>query len=215
MSVAIPTGILKQTRFALRESIQTGGHPDGPRGQFENARWVASYDTAAAWPRADVQDLLDFVEEQMDGYATHWGYDWARPFGHYYTADPTTMTRAASAGGGAFDGTALTISALTTSTIAVTGMPNAYRFQRSDRVGLSLGNKRWLGRVKAAVTCSSGGAGTISVYPPVPTALFTTSSVFTLRRAPCVMRIVPGSTRIETDNGLTSIGFDAAQRFYE
>lgn len=214
MSVAIPSGILKQTKFALREAFQTGGHPDGPRGQFENARWVAAYDTVVGWPRADVQDLLDFLEAQKDGAGTFWGYDWTRPFGHFYTADPTTMTRAAGAGGGAFDGTADTISALSTTTIGVTGMPASYRFQKSDRVGLALGSRRWLGRVTTNVTCSTGGAGTVTVYPPVPTSLFTTSSTFTVRRAEAVMRIVPGSTRVETDNGMTSIGFEAVQKFY-
>lgn len=213
MSVSIPFGILKQTSFRLRESVG-GGHPDGPRGEWETPRWVASYDTGAYWPRGDVQDLLDFLEAQRDGLGTHYGYDWARPYGHFYDVDPTTMERAASAGGGAFDGTASTISALSSTTVAVTGMPNAYRFRISDRVGLIKGARRWLGRVVSNVTCSSGGAGTVTVQPPVPTSLFNTGSTFTVRRASCVMRIVPGSTRIETDNGLTSVAFDAMQRFY-
>jgi hypothetical protein len=127
----------------------------------------------------------------------------------YYAGLPATR-----AAGGAFDGTA-SVSALTDTTISLTGLPASLVLGAGDRIGLTQAGRYGLFRVLQDVTGSGGGAVTVDVEPRVNASLFTTAAVARLDQPLVEMFLVPDSLPdLTVSAGRSAATLSAIQRVY-
>jgi hypothetical protein len=210
VDLQIAPKIWMQSRFELKEYTSRGAL-GSVITQYAFPRWIAEYETRWA-DRVDIQGARSFLIAQKSGISTHWGFDWIRPRGNaYLTGNPGSLTRA---GGGSFGAMTATITAITANTISVSTLPAGYVFTAGDHIGLVQGNNRQCHVVTASVTANASGVATVTVYPPVATTIFSTSSTFSVFRARCVMRVDPGSVRETRQGRFTKLSFTATQVFY-
>lgn len=84
------------------------------------------------------------------------------------------------AGGGTPFTGAFTVTALTTNTIAMSGLPANFIFLEGDFVGLVQGGRYGLFSIAEDVTANGAGAVTVTVAPRIPTNIFTTAAAGTV-----------------------------------
>lgn len=208
MSVLFPDTVLRQTVFELDEFTATAG-VGSPIIQSAPPRWRMACESRPLLRTAGVT-LLDWLQGQKGGVGTFWAYDILRGFPRAYKNGIAGQTRHA---GGSFDGTA-TVTARTTSTISLSTLPSTYQFRKGDHIGLTEGANRSLHVVAADVTAAAGVA-TVTVYPLVATAIFTTAAIANVVKAVATFRIVPGSVDIGREVHHERVSFEAQQVFYQ
>ncbi|HND52253.1 MAG TPA: hypothetical protein PLV92_07645 [Pirellulaceae bacterium] len=208
MSVLFPDTVLRQTVFDILEFTATAG-VGSPIIQSQPARWRMRCESRPLMRTAGVT-LMDWLQGQKGGVGTFWAYDILRGYPRNYKNGIGGLTRHA---GGSFDGTA-TVTARTTSTISLSTLPSTYAFKKGDHIGLSEGSNRSLHVVAADVTAAAGVA-VVTVYPPVATAVFSTSAVANVLKPVATFRLVPGSIEIGRDLHQERVAFEAQQVFYQ
>lgn len=111
-----------------------------------------------------------------------------------------------------FDGTA-TVTGTTTSTIALSGLPSTMNLRAGDKIGLIQGTNRSL-HVLLEDAVAAAGVVTVTVTPPVPTAVFTAPSA-QLYKPVCKMVLADaGQIDLTDDVDWQPLRFTAIQRLY-
>lgn len=134
------------------------------------------------------------------------GSEQARPYPRAYPNGFGGMVRA---GGGAFDGKAITWAVNgTRDVLTLTGLPAALALTWGDYVGfewLTLGQpRRALARCVEKATGSGAGAVAVTFEPPL-FPMVPADAVATLARPNCLMKLVPGETQLGGKTRQTAI----------
>lgn len=195
MPIVMPTDLrLNQTAFELRHGVQVTPLRGGGAlaVDFAPARWAAEFSTPGSLRRAEIDEIVAFVDALRGGLVRVEIFDWLRKWPRAYGKAAALLSRVA---GGLFDGDA-TVDDLSSRSVTISGLPAAYAVSAGDMIGLREGEARSLHRVSSAVTASAGGMATIAVEPAVPIALFS-SPTARLVAPTCIMQIVdqPTTTR--------------------
>ncbi len=149
--------------------------------------------------------------ESLDGVMKRFlGYDTKRPFPRSY---PNGFAGVNRAGGGAFDGTA-TVTALTASTIGLSGLPANMPLKVGDVVSLVQSAKYGRFRILEDVTGSAGGVATVTVRPFVLTNIFTTAAQANFDKPKAEMIVEPGSWDISPEGIFYRVSWSGLQILY-
>lgn len=127
----------------------------------------------------------------------------------YPRAYPVGFGGLVRAGGGAFDGSALSwaqnIDADGNALIALTGLPAGLVLNPGDLIGfkwdaagaaVSSYGRRTMVRVVTPTAASGGGAVTVMAEPPLDTFVVPPGAIAHLDRACCIMRLVPDKSQL-------------------
>lgn len=158
--------------------------------------WRARWTLGQAMDRATSEQWRAFVARLRGVQRTFFGYDHGRPYPLAAIKGFTGLTRHA---GGAFDGTATSWSVNSDrDTPTLNGLPSTFPLTFGDYImwRWTTGGeaRRSLHRVVVPAT-ASGGVVSPVVEPPLPTFI-PSDAVADLARPNCIMRLVPGETRV-------------------
>ena len=169
--------------------------------------WIANFTTEplTSHQRAAVQTWWATLK---GGVNTFYAHDCFRVYPAAYGKNVIGMPRAA---GGTFDGT-VTITARTTTTVTLTGLPASYQFTDGDMLELPrAGGKISLHQITEPNIGSGAGVATVSVDPFTLTDTTVPSSAARLVKARCIMVPKPGTLQIPAGLGRLAASFEAVQ----
>ena len=173
--------------------------------------WLARYEIDRSDPvSGDIWNA--FVDRLRGRQRVFFGINPARLFPRLYPSGFGVMTRA---GGGTFDGNALTwsqsIDADGNAAFALTGLPAGLTLSVGDMIGFkwdaagaaagSFG-RRTMARVVAQSTANGAGVATVMAEPPISTLVVPAGAKAHLDRPCCLLRSIPD----QTDLGATGAG---------
>jgi hypothetical protein len=142
--------------------VETGGHA-----------WRATFMSPPRYKKDDLLLIKAWFNSMRGGTFNFLAHDAARPYPRNYPSGFGGMTRA---GGSAFDGTA-TVTAVTTSTIALSTLPANFVLKPADYISLIKSGKYSLHQIMEAVTGNGAGVATVTVEPPIVTSVFAPPSL--------------------------------------
>jgi hypothetical protein len=178
---------------------------------FGTPYWTATY--KPGWLGERDYGLMDaFMMRAGDGQEVFRAHDpfRARPIA-WGNDKPLSGTRAA---GGAFDGTA-TITARTTTTLTISGLPAAFQFRAGDyvevRKAVSLIS---LHRIMADVAANGSGIVTLSIRHNLDLQTFTLPLTANFEKPACLMQIDAGSYQGQKSWSSRSPSFSATEVFF-
>jgi hypothetical protein len=158
--------------------------------------WTSKWGLADMTP--EKADVWGAFVDNLDGQKRQfYGYDHSRLYPNAYGGGFAGLNRA---GGGTFDGAALTWSVDGTGTaLTLTGLPAGFVLSIRDYVGFrwTTGGlqRRALVRATEAIAASGGGAATITVRPSVPSVVPPGATAY-LNNPTCLMRMVTEASNI-------------------
>lgn len=202
-----------RVRFEIERVDYTSPEASGRQGGVQAGwpLWTARYELDRSDPLSG-DSWSAFLDRLRGRQRLFFAINPARLFPRAYAAGFAGMSRA---GGGAFDGNALTwsqnIDADGNAVYALTGLPASMVLNVGDQIGFkwdatgaaagSFG-RRTMARVVAPAVANVSGAITVMAEPPVDPLVVPPSAKAHLDRACCVMRIIPD----KTDLGTTGAG---------
>jgi hypothetical protein len=178
--------------------------------EMADRRWKAVYQTI----QLSSDDLASWRAwlDSLDGSHFFFGRDIGRPYPKAYQSGFAGL---AKAGGGDFDGTGITISALSASSISLADLPAGLVLAVGDYIGLEQSGKFGLYRIIEGVTADESGAAVVDVRPAVLTNIFTTEGVAVLAQPKCVMMLDPTSiSAAEQSRSQSQVSFTGLQVLY-
>lgn len=174
-----------------------------------DARWSGEWTTTPC-DRSAAQIWKAWKNSLRGGLNQFLGYDAERPFPKTY---PTGFAGLVQAGGSTpFTGTALDVTALTTTTIALALLPASFVFKVGDLIGLTEGAYVGLYEIQEDVTANGSGVATITVEPFVATNVFTAAAVGNLIKPPAIMILDHESWSAPRNIDQQPITFKAVQK---
>lgn len=204
--------LFRTANFDLRESLfqNTLGGLTTQVMRSADPRWVCEY-TTPPLNRADAQAWKAW-KASLAGMKYFYGYDPEQPYPKNY---PGGFSGLVIAGGSTpFAGEAVPVTSLTSSTIILGSLPNAFVFKAGDLVGLVQSANRQVHRVLEDVTASSGGAATLTVEPFVKTSIFTDDATVNLIKPKVKMFLDSESWQAPRDIISSPISFRGIQAVY-
>lgn len=204
----IPMRTLRMDLDARVSATETlgGKHFVSQRGR---PKWVAEIEIPLMF-RARSQLLSAWWHQQSVGLNTFTMTHPQQTFPVTYKDGFAGIDRAV---GGAFDGTA-TVTALTTNSISLSGLPADFALNQGDLVGLVESERYGLFEVAADVTGSASGLVTLSVQPFITTSVFTISATANFASPLVEMRVNPGSFDAQRTANAPPATFSARQVSY-
>lgn len=177
-----------------------GGRVSGVTAGFP--LWRGRWTLSGSLSREGSEAWRAFVSSLRGQQRAFFGYDYGRP---YPLFAPNGFAGFSRAGGGAFDGSALTWSVnADRDVVTLTGLPASqsmrigdyvmWRWTGTDIPGAGTA-RRALCRLVEAADISGGGVVSFSVEPPLP-SLVPGDSVADLARPCCVMRYDTGESQL-------------------
>lgn len=204
----MPTGGVDDQSFEIARVDYSFGRVDGSQGAITAGfpLWRMQITLANA-DAEETDEWRAWVPGQRGAQRLFYGRDLTRPFPKAYRSGFGGMSRAAS---GAFAGAATSWSVSTDrDVLTLTGLPANFVLSLNDYVGFTWTTggqqRRALVRCIEAVNGSAGGSVAVTVEPAVPT-MVPGSAVAYLNNPDCLMRLVPGETRLGPLDTLHSAG---------
>lgn len=170
--------------------------------------WVASYSTPT--PHLSHMGVADAFMMDIEAGETFRAFDTTRPRPLEYLKGPLAGTRA---GGGVFNGTA-TITARTTTTLTVSGLPATFQFRAGDYVEVrKSATLVSLHRIRADAQANSSGIVTLSIRMNLDIGVFTLPLTANFEKPAFLAQIDGGSWSISRQKTARGIGFSATEVF--
>lgn len=178
---------------------------------FGTPYWTASFSTGTLLPAQS--GLFDAFMMKADARgSTFLAYDVSRP--RPIAMDKGKALSGTKAGGGSFNGD-VAFSAVTATTLSITGLPAGFKFSPGDYIEVRKSALvRSLHRVTEPATANSSGTVTISIMYQLDTQNFNASCTGHLEKPSCVMMIDPGSAQATKSLGSRDTSFTATEVFF-
>lgn len=199
-------GLFRSVRMQPRFNTMTAGL-NSPIVEYAPAQWVAEFVTTPLTP-PQRRMWEAWINSLRGGVNLFYAWHPGTPLPAAYPDGFGGVTRHGSTT--LFDGTA-TVTGTTTSTIALSGLPSTMNLRAGDKIGLIQGTNRSL-HILLEDAVAAAGVVTVTVTPPVPTAVFTAPSAQLVR--PVCKMVLTDAGELTDDVEWQPLRFAAIQRLY-